>query len=174
MVFSIEISPKCVNNGIMKKFVCVLILFCFASPAFSAIEAPKWSEWCPNQYLNAEYMKDNTLPKWADYLLAISIVGYPYFIYDLKKYQKIQNNNYWVDRREKFNKRMEECKNITDPNELMYRYLTERQIQDDNDNNLRLNNIEARQRALATQQNWQYVQNSSRINQLNNYNNFNR
>lgn len=158
----------------MKKLVCLLMLFALGCPVLAEIQPPQWSEFCPSEYVNAEYIQDNTFPNWANALLACSIVGLPIAVHDKNKYDYIATNNYWVDRRHNFESKLKSCDGITNENELMYKYLSIRQAEAINDNNLRLNVIAARQSALASRQNWQFINSQSQINQLNNYNNFNR
>jgi hypothetical protein len=158
----------------MKKLLTTFLLLCFTSPAFAEIQPPKWDEFCPPKYVNAEYIKDNTLPPIVGFLCACSLVGIPVTVNDLNKKKSINTNNYWVSRREAFNKRMSKYKNITDPNELTYCYLMERQKQAQNDTNLRMSAIETQQYILSAQQNWQRINMQSQMNNIQTQNQFNK
>lgn len=158
----------------MKKIVTILILFIFVSPVFAEIQPPQWSEFCPPQYLNAEYIKDNTLPPIVGFLCACSLVGIPISAYDLNKKKSINDNNYWVRRREAFNSRINRCKQLTSDTELMYCYLTERQKQAENDSNLRMSELENQQRALYINQCVQHSNMQSQINNVQTQNQFNK
>lgn len=158
----------------MKNLLLIFIIFCFISPAFAEIQPPQWNEFCPEEYLNAQYISRKPLPSFIGFVLACSIVGAPIAFIDINKQVRVETNNYWVRRREAFNLRIKNCKQYTDYTELMYCYLTERQKQAENDANLRMSNIEAQQRALAVQQNIQRSNMQSQINNIQTQNQFNK
>ena len=88
----------------------------FTGPASAQIKYPEWKEFCPEEYLNIEYIKDNTMPEWKYKLCVLSIIGIPYAIFDLSRYNKIKENNYWYDLKKQFNNEVESCKQISDNN----------------------------------------------------------
>jgi hypothetical protein len=148
----------------MKNLLLTFLLLCFVSPAFGAVEPPQWSEFCNPNYINAEYKQDNTLPRWKSNLLYFSIVGIPFYRADIDKYNEIKNNNYWVDRHEKFNQKIEACQNIKSDNELMYKYLSIRQDEIAENNRLDSEQLRLQQNAMVARQNWQYTNMQSSIN----------
>lgn len=111
----------------MKKIIITILLFCFMTPAFGAIEPPKWEEFCPAQYVNAEYIQPKTYHPYRNTLISMTIVGLPYVKKDMNTHIFIKANNYWYGRKQEFKKQLTECKNITNETELIYKYTAIRQ-----------------------------------------------
>lgn len=156
----------------MKKLITLVLLMALGCPVFAQIQAPKWSEFAPSGYSKVEYIKDDTLPNWANVLLACSIVGSPIAIYNKNKYEQIESNNYWYSRRKEFEERLNSLQNITNENELAYEYLSIRQDELSKNANRKMSIMQNQQRYLATQQRIQNANSQDWTDQLTNYNNF--
>ena len=106
----------------MKKYVIIFLLLILNTPVISVlaeINPPKWEDRCPKEYVNAKY--DNNIywtgvaPEagfWraeGELLLYYSIVGWPIIIKRDKKHKLQLVNNYWVRKKELFDKELKFC-----------------------------------------------------------------
>lgn len=109
----------------VKKIISLIILLNMALPVFAEIEPPQWEEFCPPQYVSAEY--DNYQRKFSPLvgtLLAVSVVGLPVVLPEMRKIQNAKNTNYWVMRRNAFEQELSNCSHIKNQTELAYKYTT--------------------------------------------------
>jgi len=106
----------------MKKIICLLIFVFLGSPSFAY--QLDWNEFCPPQYVNAKYMRNDTISRWKGFLYGITIVGLPVTANNIDRYHEIEVNNYWVDRRLNFYTKITNCKKIANKAEMLYEYST--------------------------------------------------
>lgn len=158
----------------MKKIVILFVMFCFNFPAMAEIQPPRWEEFCPREYVNAEYIKDNTPSSIVNLLLAYSIIGFPFALHNINKSSLIESNNYWYNRRIEFEQKLNSCKNITNESQLIYQYLSIKQDELSKNANRKMNIMQAQQNAIAIQQNIQRSNLQSQINNIQTQNTFNQ
>ena len=140
-------------NMFIKKIISLIILLNLALPVFAEIDPPQWEEFCPPQYVSAEY--DNyqrKIPQLAAVLLSVSIVGLPVVLPDLRKAQAANNTNYWVKRRNSFEQELSNCNHIKNQNELAYKYTTIRQSEYAKNQQRQNEVIQAQQSEILRQQ----------------------
>ncbi len=71
--------------------------------------SPRWEEFCPQKYLNAQHI-DAKLPSvYASFFMGLTIVLAPYGYYLCNKYEKAAENNYWVSRHQTFDDEIAAC-----------------------------------------------------------------
>lgn len=134
---------------------------------YSSIYTPKWHEFCPSEFVNAEYRE---IPKYKpskkDSYIALTIVGIPYIWYQQAKVanEKHKQNiaNYWIRRRSIFNNEISSC--LADPNNQLTCFMQVRQLEQNK--NAQLQN-EAIARAQYAQQSLNHMQNQYQCQQTN-------
>lgn len=109
----------------MKKLLIIILIFVIINPALAieTIQAPSWSEFCPEQFVNAEYIDINVKQKhqWKDMLYCglFGVVGL-LFCSSFQNKEKINTNNYWVSRRNEFESELSLCDNPKTDKSLCY------------------------------------------------------
>lgn len=100
----------------MKKLLIMLCMFCLCLPCF-AEDIVEWSSIAPSEYINAEYIENDTFVNkhlLASTLSIFTIVGIPFVIKSSIKSNDINTNNYWYERRKNFEKEKAICMQIKD------------------------------------------------------------
>lgn len=136
---------------IMKKLLLVLILFIFAAGKVQAMSnfIPQWSEFCPDQYINAEQMEYKKMSGWKTFLYAVSIIGYRYI---LNNRNIVNNNNYWVDRRHSFENEIGLCNESESTNDKISCYMKVRQLEVERNHQLEEEQIARQQLQITKEQ----------------------
>jgi len=104
----------------MKKIVSLLLICsiflnaqsCFAEElkAKASMSIPKWEDFCPGEYINAEYrpgikgkLKNFT---WHEEIFAVTLIGFPIA---MLMYNARQEYNYWTSRKYSFENNLKIC-----------------------------------------------------------------
>lgn len=181
----------------MKNLIYLFILFLIASPVFALTDSkgvPQWSEFCPEQYLNAEYKNYNdvdykamaTMPycksnkKWVKVVNAVTVLpavdcwcGEQVRRSAVYKEFNSFNNNlyYWNKRKSEFDANMTTC-NQMDKNGRAMCYLKVRDMEAQKNKDLEqaaYNKAMLRQQQIMnTNQSLQLMNINQNLNNLNN------
>lgn len=163
----------------MKTILVMLLLLCFASPAFAEIQPPQWNEFCPSKYLNTEYkepIKRNQLIKpiaFVGQVCTLNIV--PVYWGIIKRDNAIVTNNYWVNRRTQFENELNLCSENDNKSDKINCYMNIRQLEFSKNAQLKNEQIALENQRLQRLQYVQQIHTNSNLNSINNnLNNVNR
>ena len=101
----------------MKRITSIMLGVIIAVAPVLASEVVEWNSIAPSEYQNATYQKDDTMFKNHRGLAALSaatIVGLPATVISKNKSLKIEENNYWAQRRADFETQRDMCKLLKD------------------------------------------------------------
>lgn len=116
----------------MKKSIILIGLLMITQSAQAYFE-PQWSEFCPVQYINAEYrnkIERNPVIKplaFVGQVCTLNIV--PVYWTLQKRDAEVVENNYWVQRKQQFNNEIETCKQYNSNDNQLSCYMNIRQVE---------------------------------------------
>ncbi len=132
--------------------------------------APRWSEFCPSDFVDAEY---NDIPQYRpaknDKLIAMSIIGLPHIWSKHAQYNNkvsyIQKANYWTQRRMIFDNEIKTC--AADEKNATNCFMQVRQLENARNTELQNQLIARMQLDQQAQSNLYSVQNLLQMQQMN-------
>jgi hypothetical protein len=128
----------------LKKSLFILLILCITYPAFSiqkSVPALSWDEFCPEQYLNADYVQPQ-YNESGNMFLAMTGIGMPFAYKNKEKYDAQIENNYWVTRRDNFKKSLNLCNALSDNDKMINCYMNLK----DQENNKNANHYQYQQK----------------------------
>jgi len=168
----------------MKKLLLILFLtLILVSPVSSTeeIKAPGWSEFCPEKYVNAEYIPLSEAKKtvvslspycdsdkkWVRNLVKFTVLPaldcrIAENIYRAQIMKKNEIAGYWISRRDEYEKEISSCNNPKIDKTICL--LQVKQLEEQRNNQLKINDIMA---AQAFSQSMYNLNTQSKINQAN-------
>ncbi len=133
----------------MKRLIVSLIIFSiinYPALAMQEVKPPSWEEFCPEKYINAEYINKIYYKYMGlkEILYAISIVGIPANVKNYNKENEKLLNNHWVKRRINFENDIKNCNQLSNNDSKVMCYMQVRKNQLDIKNrpivNVRMHN----------------------------------
>lgn len=151
----------------MKKLFFILILFIVVAIKVQANSdfIPRWDEFCPAKYVNAEQMEYKKMPAWRTFLYTVSIIGYSYILSDRSAVNK---NNYWVNRRNSFKNEIGLCSESESSDSTISCYMKVRQLEIEKNHQLVEEQIEEQQLQVARERLYTEQRKVDELRRLNN------
>ncbi len=134
--------------------------------------APKWAEFCPSQFVDAEYHEISAYkPSNKANMWALTIIGMPYLWHEQAQHQSkmlyLSASNYWVQRRKVFESEIQTC--LGDEQNATACFMQVRQLENSKNDALRQEELAQQQMNLQARMNAQNsIQSSIQSQQLNN------
>ncbi len=109
------------------KHLMVIALLLLCAPAWGQPVPPRWEDFCPKKYCNAELQEEPELNRATHAVSAVLTGGLSafYSLPKIKKARKIQEQNYWATRRTAFHNSLALCDQTQTDKALCYLQVTQ-------------------------------------------------